>query len=180
MKKVDSQSGNSSLRLIVPEGRNVNSRGRQPTVACQEQIRPRRGRTAFPPLSVGCTHGYSYLAAPRPFRIGHGQVDGRASRNRDSAAEPLECGDSSPLFAGDLSPSQGVARTISQKRSARMVCPAAQRGAAWTTSRPSGKSGDKSPHSTALLARFAEQHLEVCNTEVVSRKTTRTNQHWKI
>jgi hypothetical protein len=51
----------------------------------------------------------------------------------------MECGEFSPLSAGDLSPSN------------RAVCveffQTAERGSAWPTSRPSGQSCDKSPHS---------------------------------
>jgi hypothetical protein len=53
----------------------------------------------------------------------------------------VECGDLSPLSAGDLSPSQPQA------------CPHFSeplgRGSAWATSRPGGESGDESPHSIA-------------------------------
>ena len=64
-------------------------------------------------------------------------------------ASALECADLSPLLAGDLSPSNCTARTISAKRQVQVARRAAVRGAAWATSRPSGKSGDKSPHSKA-------------------------------
>jgi hypothetical protein len=51
----------------------------------------------------------------------------------------LECGDLSPLSAGDLSPSKSDARSDVR---APLEC-----SAALPTSRQSGKSGDKSPHS---------------------------------
>ena len=51
---------------VVPKGLNLNSRGRKPTVCVTNHIRPRRGRTCFQPPTVGFTHGYSSLAAPRP------------------------------------------------------------------------------------------------------------------
>jgi hypothetical protein len=50
----------------VPEGRNVNSRGRQPTVAQPNYIRPLRGRTINISPTVSFTHGYSCAAASRP------------------------------------------------------------------------------------------------------------------
>ncbi|MBE0542480.1 MAG: class I SAM-dependent DNA methyltransferase [Verrucomicrobia bacterium] len=57
----------------------------------------------------------------------------------------MECGDSSPLSAGDLSPSNSPGAPASPR--------AAARGSALPTSRQSGKGGDKSPHSkTATLA----------------------------
>ena len=54
-------------------------------------------------------------------------------------AQFMECGDSSPLSAGDLSPSNDQSVEKSRR--------AAGRGTAWPTSRQSNKSGDKSPHS---------------------------------
>ena len=66
---------------------------------------------------------------------------------RSAHAPALECGDSSPLLAGDSSPSNFGARTIPVKRQVHVICRAALRGAAGATSRPSEKSGDKSPHS---------------------------------
>ena len=64
-------------------------------------------------------------------------------------APAMECGDLPPLLAGDLSPSHGVMRTYRVKRPVLVIRRAAPRGAALPTSRPSGKSGDKSPHSKA-------------------------------
>jgi len=66
-----------------------------------------------------------------------------------SDAPAVECGDLSPLSAGDLSPSNGVTRTRRVKRKVLQIRRAASRGAALPTSRPSGKSGDQSPHSKA-------------------------------
>ena len=37
----------------VLKGRNMNSRGRQPTVSVPNHIRPRRGRTILQPSTVG-------------------------------------------------------------------------------------------------------------------------------
>ena len=59
----------------------------------------------------------------------------------------LECGDLSPLLAGDLSPSTSHVAVMSR---------AAGRGSVWPTSRPNNQSGDKSPHSTfRSLERFS-------------------------
>ncbi len=69
---------------------------------------------------------------------------------RELLVGDLECGDLSPLLAGDLSPSNaGHAATWVE----RIVCTirrAAGRGAARATSRPSGESGVKPPHSKWL------------------------------
>ena len=69
-----------------------------------------------------------------------------APRAAARGPRPLECGDSSPLSAGDLSPSNVGARPLV---SAAVPSFAARlpRRAAWPTSRPGGQSGDKSPHS---------------------------------
>ncbi len=64
----------------------------------------------------------------------------------------LECGDLSPLSAGDLSPSSVEGQSSWWRRALLVVRRTAGRGAAWATSRPSGQSGDKSPHSKAWLA----------------------------
>jgi hypothetical protein len=55
----------TQVGVLVPKGQHMNSRGRQPTVSRQNQIRPRRGRTLRQHQTVGCTHGYSCLAASR-------------------------------------------------------------------------------------------------------------------
>src|SRR6185503_16568015 len=52
----------------------------------------------------------------------------------------LECGEFSPLSAGDLSPSNA-------KTAAYVLLRAAKRGSALATSRQSAEGGDKSPHS---------------------------------
>ncbi len=68
-------------------------------------------------------------------------------------AVPLECGDLSPLCAGDWSPSNLARRPIERNRRGRAFARAAERGAAEPTSRSSAKSGDKSPHSETPAAR---------------------------
>ncbi|MBE0544797.1 MAG: right-handed parallel beta-helix repeat-containing protein [Verrucomicrobia bacterium] len=75
----------------------------------------------------------------------------RTRPNRWKCREALECGDLSPLSAGDLSPSNAVA-TESQvnHRKPLAICRAALRGAALPTRRQSGQSGDKSPHSKGV------------------------------
>jgi excinuclease ABC subunit A len=62
-------------------------------------------------------------------------------------AGALECGDLSPLSAGDLSPSSVVARTLLPKRASTAPLRAAERGAALLASQQSNERGDKSPHS---------------------------------
>jgi hypothetical protein len=61
----------------------------------------------------------------------------------------LECDDLASLFAGGLSPSSLAGWTDWIRRTGSVVRRAALRGAAWATGRPSGQSGDKSPHSKA-------------------------------
>jgi site-specific DNA-methyltransferase (adenine-specific) len=56
---------------------------------------------------------------------------------------PLECADLSALSAGDLSPSNA-------EGASGFPAQAAERGPALATSRQSGESGDKSPHSTSI------------------------------
>ena len=66
----------------------------------------------------------------------------------------LECGDLSPLSAGDLSPSKSDARP--------QVREPLKRGSAGPTSRPGAESGDESPHSKALrtVSQRAAQTLK--------------------
>src|ERR1051326_3580297 len=58
----------------------------------------------------------------------------------------LECGGLSPLLAGDLSPSESW-----------VVSEPLKRGSAGPTSRPSGQSGDKSPHCYELCQGRARE-----------------------
>ena len=67
-----------------------------------------------------------------------------AAPERAAWQRTLECGDLSPLSAGDLSPSKSAARPQPGEP--------LERGSALPTSRQSGKSGDESPHSKALRA----------------------------
>ena len=73
------------------------------------------------------------------------QVEAQARIVLAARARFMECGDSSPLSAGDLSPSNPPSATAASR--------AAGRGSALPASRQSGNSGDKSPHSkSATLA----------------------------
>jgi ABC-type antimicrobial peptide transport system permease subunit len=74
---------------------------------------------------------------------------------RELLVGDLECGDSSPLSAGDMSPSSPGGRTNWWSRACDAIRRAALRGTALPTSRQSGKSGDKSPHSKVAWAAFA-------------------------
>jgi hypothetical protein len=52
--------------LIVPEGQNMNSRGRKPTVSPQNIFDPVGVAHFLHPSPWGFTHGYSCSAASRP------------------------------------------------------------------------------------------------------------------
>ncbi len=69
---------------------------------------------------------------------------------RELLVGDLEGGDLSPLLAGDLSPSNAGHAATWVERIVRTIRRAAGRGAARATSRPSGKSGVKPPHSKRL------------------------------
>ena len=56
----------TGLRLVVPEGQNMNSRGRQPTEPQQNIFDPAGVAQKFNQPAMGFTHGYSCWAAPRP------------------------------------------------------------------------------------------------------------------
>jgi ABC-type antimicrobial peptide transport system permease subunit len=74
---------------------------------------------------------------------------------RELLAGDLECGDSSPLSAGDWSPSPDGRRTTWLGRACHGIRHAAVRVVVWRTRPPDVKSGDKSPHSKAAWAVFA-------------------------
>ena len=61
----------------------------------------------------------------------------------------MECWDSSPLCEGHRPPSQPGVAPIEESPGKLALAHAASRGVAGPTSRPKGKSGDKSPHSKA-------------------------------
>jgi hypothetical protein len=54
------------LPLIVPEGQNMNSRGRQPTEQQQNRFDPTGVAQKCNQPAMGFTHGYSCWAALRP------------------------------------------------------------------------------------------------------------------
>jgi hypothetical protein len=58
---------------IVPEGRNMNSRGRQPTVPSQNTFDPAGVAHSFNIPPWVCTHGYSCLTASRSEKQGRCQ-----------------------------------------------------------------------------------------------------------
>jgi hypothetical protein len=64
------QDGCLTLPADVPKGQNLNSHGREPMERRITHIRPLRGRTISDTPNVGFTHGYSGLAASRPFMRG--------------------------------------------------------------------------------------------------------------
>ena len=63
----------------------------------------------------------------------------QAAADERPEGHAMECGDSSPLSAGDLSPSK--------LHTPPSCCEPLGRGSAWPTSRPGEESGDKSQHS---------------------------------
>jgi ABC-type antimicrobial peptide transport system permease subunit len=83
----------------------------------------------------------------------------------------LECGDLSPLPAGDLSPSAGMACGSWLSRLALVLRRAAGRGAAWTTSRPSGESGVKPPQSKRLALAALVSAAALVGWAVVTKDT---------
>jgi len=88
-------------------------------------------------LNLSLTAGWGHAGQGGVTMPGKGKLETRGYTVEEETA--LECGDLSPLSAGDLSPSKSDARSTSTEP--------LKRGSASPTSRPSGESGDQSPHS---------------------------------
>src|SRR5262245_59309128 len=81
------------------------------------------------------------LISPQCFSLAGSSIPA-SSDDHQATRSALECGDLSPLLAGDLSPSSW--------QTTREHPHAAERAVVWLTSQPNRKSGDKSPHSKIL------------------------------